>query len=192
MTTVKDGEHGAVLHYVSLNTCVLGWVMERATGLAVPQLLSREVWSKLGTQDDAYIALDGAGSAQLDGGFCSSLRDLARFDQMLCQGGMFNGRLVVPRWWIDDLRSGGNKSTFAASQDAAVLPPGASYRSCFWVSERSDHVSFMGLGMYGQMVYINQEVELVVAKFSSQARPADDTLAAHSFAAFESLADALA
>jgi hypothetical protein len=192
MTTVKDGEHGAVFHYMSLNGCVLGWVMERAPGLAVSQLLSREVCSKLGTQDDAYIALDGAGSAQLDGGFCSSLRDLARFGQMLCQGGVFNGRLVVSRWWIDDLRSGGNKVTFAASQDAAVLTPGASSTSCFWVSERSDHVSFMGFGMYGQMAYLNQEAELVVAKFSSQPRPADDGLTAHSVAALESLADALA
>ena len=67
---------------MSLNTIVLGWVMERATGIAMPSL-SDKLWSRIGAEDDTYIALDGAGSAQLDGGFCSSLRDLARFGQML-------------------------------------------------------------------------------------------------------------
>ena len=191
-STKKDGRHGGIFHYVSLNTCVLGWVMERATGLSVPQLLSREVWSKLGTQDDAYIALDGAGSAQLDGGFCSSLRDMVRFGQMLCQGGVLYDRLVVPRWWMDDLERGGDKTTFAASEKAVMLPPGASYRSCFWISDLSDHVSIIGIGMYGQMLYVNREAELVVAKFSSQPRPSDSTTTAHTFAALESMADALA
>jgi hypothetical protein len=85
--THKEGEHGALFHYVSLNTFVLGWAMERATGLSVPELIRTHVWSKLGTEHDAYILLDGAGSAQLEGGFASSLRDMARFGLMLCQGG---------------------------------------------------------------------------------------------------------
>jgi CubicO group peptidase (beta-lactamase class C family) len=191
-TTLKEGEHAAVFHYVSLNTDVLGWVMERATGLAMPRLLSSEVWSKLGTQDEAYIALDGAGTAQSDGGFCSSLRDLARFGQMLCLEGIVNGRRVVPDWWIRDTRTAGNKTTFAASQDAAMLPAGASYRNCFWVSERADHTTFMGLGMYGQMIYVNQKADVVIAKFSSQPRAADDELTAHTFHAFESLLPQLA
>ena len=78
-TTRKEGEHGAVFHYVSLNTIVLGWVMERATGLSVPELIKTHVWSKLGAEHDAYLLLDGAGSVQLDGGLSCSLRDLARF-----------------------------------------------------------------------------------------------------------------
>ena len=190
-TTVKNGEHGESFHYVSLNTVVLGWVMERATGVAVPRLLSDELWSRLGTEDDAYIALDGAGSAQLDGGLCSSLRDLARFGQMLLQDGSFGGRQVVPARLVEEVRGGGDKAAFAASPDSAMLPSGGSYRDCFWVCERADHTTFMGLGMYGQMLYVNQEAGLVVAKFSSQFRPADDALGAHTFHALETLAEVL-
>jgi CubicO group peptidase (beta-lactamase class C family) len=50
----------------------------------------------------------------------------------------------------------------------------------------------MGLGMYGQMLYVNQEAGLVVAKFSSQLRPAEEKLWAHTFHALESLAEVLA
>ena len=73
-----------------------------------------------------------------------------------------------------------------------MSPPGASYRSCFWVSELTDHVAFMGVGMYRQMLYVNRTAGLVVAKFSSQPRPADNVPIAHTFAALESIAAALA
>lgn len=191
-TTVKDGQHGRELHYVSLNTDVLGWVMERATDSAMPELIAREVWSRLGTEDDAYIALDGAGSAQLDGGFCCSLCDLARFALMLLQGGSIGGRCVVPAWWIDDICTNGDTAAFAAAPDCGLLPRGWSYRSGFWVGERTDHIPFMGLGMYGQMVYVHREADVAVVKFSSQPRPADDALVTRTFWALESLAAVLA
>ena len=174
-TTQAEGEHGRQFHYVSLNTNVLGWVMERAAGVSVPRLIATEVWSKLGGEHDAFIALDGAGSAQLESGFASSLRDLARFGQMLCQGGVFAGQLVVPTRWIRDILVGGDKKAFAASADADLLPSGA-YRSGFWVSDREDHIIFLGLGKYGQMLYVNQHAGVVIAKFSSQPRPSDDAL----------------
>ena len=187
-TTVKEGQHGRVLHYVSLNTDVLGWVMERAAGSRMPDLIAQEVWSKLGAEDDAYIALDGAGSAQLDGGLCCSLRDLGRFALMLLQGGCIDGRRVVPASWIDDVRTGGNTAAFAAAPDCGLLPSGWSYRNCFWVGERTDHIPFMGIGMYGQMVYINREADVAVVKFSSQSRAADDVVVTRTFRALESLA----
>ena len=191
-TSVRDGDHGAHFHYVSLNTMVLGWVMERASGVSMPRLLSERLWSRLGAEDDAYIALDGVGSAQLDGGFCSSLRDLGRFGQMLLQGGSIEGHRVVPPWFVEHIRERGDQAAFAASPDSTVLPSGGSYRDCFWVCRRSDHTTFMGLGMYGQMLYVNQEAGLVVAKFSSQPRPAEEALWTHTFYALETLAEVLA
>jgi CubicO group peptidase (beta-lactamase class C family) len=190
-TTVADGEHGRVLHYVSLNTNVLGWVMERATGRPVPELLHGEVWSKLGAEHDAYIALDGAGSAQLDGGFCSSLRDLARFGLMLANGGRLAGRTVVPGWWIDDVRRNGDQSAFAASDDPDMLP-GGSYRSCFWVAEQDGRTVLLGIGMYGQMLFVDPDLRVVVAKFSSQPRAGLAAPITRTFHALHALAAALA
>lgn len=189
-TTKKDGEHGASFHYVSLNTNVLGWVMERVTGVPIPRLIAREIWGKLGGEHDAYIALDGAGSAQLEAGFASSLRDLARFGQMLCQGGVFAGQLVVPSHWIADTQERGDKRIFAASADAGLLPGGA-YRNGFWVSDRGDHKAFVALGKYGQMLYVNQKIGVVIAKFSSQPRPSDDALTTLGFLGCDALAQAL-
>jgi CubicO group peptidase (beta-lactamase class C family) len=188
---VKEGEHGGLFHYVSLDVQVLGWVMERAAGASVPELISREVWGKLGTEHEAYIALDGAGSAQLEGGFCSSLRDLARFALMIAGDGEIAGRRVVPAAWIEDAATNGDAAAFAASESGGVYPCG-SYRSNFWVSRAADHVAVMGLGIHGQDFYVNREAGVVAAKFSSWPVAYDEGLDAHEFALFESLAQQLA
>jgi CubicO group peptidase (beta-lactamase class C family) len=193
--TRKEGEHGAVFHYVSLNTFVLGWVMERATGMSVPDLIRTRVWSRLGTEHDAYILLDGAGSAQLEGGFAASLRDLARFGLMLHQGGVFNGQQVVPRSWLEDVKHNGDKRAFAAAAvewDGPRSYDGCSYRSCFWVSEFDDHISFSGVGWLGQRVYVNQEAGVVIAMFASRPPALEDELGAHAYQACEDLARILA
>lgn len=194
-TMQKAGEHGRVFHYVSLNTVVLGWVMERATGVAMPRLISDRVWSALGTEHDAYIALDGAGSAQLEGGFCCSLRDLARFGRMLCEGGAAGGRQVVPPAWLDDVRGGGDKGAFAAAAEAWVAArsrDGGSYRSGFWVTEAAGHVTFSAAGWLGQRVHVVPKAGVVIALFSARPQALDDELGAHVFCACEDLAAALA
>ena len=191
----KKGEHGEVFHYVSLNTFVLGWVMERATGTSMPELLRTRLWSKLGTEHDAYILLDGAGSAQLDGGFASSLRDLARFGLMLSQDGAFGGAQVVPAWWIDDVRRHGDKAAFkaaAATWDDPRSYEGCSYRDCFWVCETDDHIAFSGVGWLGQRVYVAQDTGVVVAMFSSRPQDREDEMGAHTVPACEDLSRLLA
>jgi CubicO group peptidase (beta-lactamase class C family) len=191
--TAGEGEHGGAFHYVSLNLQVLGWVMERATGTPLPELIGRELWSELGTEHDAYIALDGAGSAQLEGGFCSSLRDLARFGLMLCRGGKAEARQVVPARWIDDTERGGDREAFAAAgiPESQYLPE-PSYRNNFWVAAPPGSAVFMGVGIFGQFLYVNRAAQLVVAKFATQPTFDDALLLAHDFRAAESLADALA
>lgn len=163
----KRGEHGREFLYASLNINVLAWVMERATGASMPELIRGEVWSKLGGEHDAYIALDAVGSAQAESAVCSSLRDLARLGLALCDRGVIGGRQAVPGQWIDEVCAGGDRVAFARAVSDEVMP-GPSYRRNFWVSQSPDHTAFMGSGIYGQMLYVNPGAGVVVAKFSTQ------------------------
>lgn len=193
-TTRRRGEHGTVFHYVSLNTIVLGWAMERATGVPMAELIRERVWRRLGAEHDAYIALDVAGSAQLDGGLCCSLRDLARFGLMLCRGGEALGGQVVPAAWLEDVKHNGDKCTFAtaaAEWGDARSYEGCSYRSCFWVRETPHEIAFSAVGWLGQRVYVVQETGVVIALFSSRPPALEDELGAHAYQACEDLARAL-
>jgi len=67
-----DGKHGGRFHYVSPNSDLLGWVIERATGQRFADLMSRYLWKPMGAQHSAYITWTGwarrgapAASAQL-------------------------------------------------------------------------------------------------------------------------------
>lgn len=43
-TMRKAVEHGVDFHYVSTNTDLLGWILERVSGVDFSTLLSREIW----------------------------------------------------------------------------------------------------------------------------------------------------
>ncbi len=160
-------EHGGCFDYRSILTDLLGWVLERASGLRLPELLSREIWAPMGAEFDADVTVDRHGSALADGGICAALRDLGRFGQMYLQDGSFNGRAVAPKEWVVDCRTGDEevRRAFAESPEGATMP-GWFYRNKWWVKDAADGV-FMGLGIYGQMVYVNQAAGMVGVKVST-------------------------
>ena len=166
------GEHGAKFHYVSANTEVLGWVLERVSGLSFAELLSREIWQPMGAECDAYIALDRLGAPVACGGLCVTLRDLARFGQLHLQGGAVDGRQIVPRSWIEDTVSRGDNGVWTRGERVEQWPRG-SYRNQWWVSG-DDHGVYCGFGIHGQVVYVDPAAGVVIAKQSTHPLAWDD------------------
>jgi len=164
----SSGAHGERFHYVSPNSDLLGWIIERAAGRPYAELLSDLIWRPMGAAHDATVTIDKAGAARSAGGICTTLRDLARFGEMLRQGG--NG--IVPREWIDDIRGNGDRSAWTRGDMATMLPQGR-YRSK-WYLTGNDHDAWSAIGIHGQWLYIDPQAKLVIAKFSSQALPVDD------------------
>jgi CubicO group peptidase (beta-lactamase class C family) len=78
MLTQSDGAHGGPLHYVSPNTDLLGWVIERATGRRYAELMSELLWKRIGAEYPAYVTVDRLGAPRAAGGLCVTVRDLAR------------------------------------------------------------------------------------------------------------------
>ena len=76
----SDGPHGGRFHYVSPNTDLLGWVIERATGERYADVMSRLVWLPLGAERSAYITVDRLGAPRCAGGFCATDRKSTRLN----------------------------------------------------------------------------------------------------------------
>ena len=84
--TLKETRpHGGPVHYVSPNSDLLGWVVERATGRRYAELMSERVWKKIGAERSAYVTVDRLGAPRCAGGMCTTLRDLARVGQWLIE-----------------------------------------------------------------------------------------------------------
>ncbi|HET9694359.1 MAG TPA: 6-aminohexanoate hydrolase, partial [Steroidobacteraceae bacterium] len=122
------------------------------------------LWSRLGAEGDAFIALDRAGNATVAGGFNARLRDLARFGEMMRLGGKFNGRQVVPAAVVERIRQGADRDAFAQAGFSTLA--GWSYRDQWWIAH-DDHGVFMARGIHGQAIYVDPKAEVVIARFAS-------------------------
>ena len=103
-TVKKEGEHGEAFGYKTANTDALGWIIARVTGRSVADLLSERIWRQLGAEQDAYFSVDAIGTPFAGGGLNTGLRDLARFGEMIRNDGRLNGRQIVPKAVVDDIR----------------------------------------------------------------------------------------
>ncbi|TGT75119.1 class C beta-lactamase-related serine hydrolase [bacterium M00.F.Ca.ET.159.01.1.1] len=149
-------EHGKSFEYRSVETDVLAFIMERVTGKRLAQLVSDELWQKLGADESACFTVDSAGYALAEGGFNATLRDYGRFGQLI----LANGGGVIPAEWIESTRSGKHGPNFNPS-----LPEG-SYRNQFWIEDPRSR-SLMCRGVFGQLIHINWEHGMVVVKLST-------------------------
>jgi hypothetical protein len=178
LTTLKKrhGAHGTEFRYISANTDTMGWVLERATHTDYAQLVSQELWSKLGAERDAYVLLDGFQTAYTDPGLNMTLRDLGRFSQMVLQRGLYNGQQIVSGDWIEDIRHGGDPEAWRKGPEYSYFRTlsgyeNGSYRSYWYVADpRRGH--FTAIGLAGQLIVIDPASNTIVVKFSSHATPA--------------------
>ncbi len=183
VTLKKEGEHGQAFAYKTANAEVLAWVVKRASGKSLADLMSEQIWSKLGVEQDAYFQIDRIGSESGGGGLNTTLRDLARFGEMMRNDGRANGQQVIPAAVVQDIRKGGDPAHFAKAGMSTLA--GFSYRNMWWVSGNA-HGMFMARGIHGQTIYIDPKAEVVIVRYASHpiaGNAANDPVTLPAFAA---------
>ncbi|MET4328676.1 CubicO group peptidase (beta-lactamase class C family) [Bradyrhizobium sp. i1.15.2] len=159
----EEGAHGETFAYKTVNTDVMAWVMARVTGRSFAQLLHGRLWAPLGCEEDGYLIVDPAGLPNAGGGLSATLRDLARFGELMRCEGEWNGKQLIPAAVVHDVQRG---------VDPAKCPnmpqPGYSYRSMWWVTH-NELGAFEGRGIHGQLLHVAPKAEMVVARFASHA-----------------------
>ncbi len=145
-------EPGTDWQYVSIDTHVLGMVIRGATGRSVAELMSDRIIAKLGQDRDAYYLTDGEGVAFVLGGLNLTTRDYARFGAMIEQDGRWQGKQIVPKDWIAE------STTASAPTDPGEI--GYGYQ--WWIPVGAQPGEFMGRGIYGQYLYIDQARDVVI------------------------------
>lgn len=148
--TTRAAEPGSRWHYVSIDTHVLGMVIRGATGRDIPELLNTRILAPLGLEADPYYLSDGQGVSFVLGGLNLRTRDYARFGQMIAQGGQWQGKQVVPRDWVEAM-------TGPQARD------GSDYGFQWWIPPNPAPGEVMAQGIYGQWIYINPGLGVVIA-----------------------------
>jgi CubicO group peptidase (beta-lactamase class C family) len=191
-TIQNSHEHGGPFRYVSLVTDVLGWVLERVGDERFANLFAREIWSAIGAERDAEIMLDSAGFPLVEGGICTTLRDLGRFGLMCLQGGVLSGRQVVPSEWLGRIGTRDQQliDAFADAPEYDPAKPDAFYHDCWWITDAARGI-YSGVGVNGQELLVHHPSRSVVVKFSSHPEFEDPTLFALQDAGMLALCESL-
>lgn len=159
---IKDGRPGRGQYapgehyfYNNWDFNVLGAVFEKETGLTIGEAL--EVWLAipLGMQDynQKHVFYDKQGS---DSDFRTyrihmSARDLARLGALVAQDGVWDGKQLISKEWIE-------KSVKPYSETNNYFYDGFGYS--WWLNSELDAVAADGWG--GQFMLVNREQDLVL------------------------------
>jgi len=163
-----DGPHGERFRYLSPTIDVLGWVCAQAAGTTWAEAVERHLWQPCGAELGASVTLDREGTPRAAGGMSALPRDLARLGLLVAE----RRTDVIDADFLDDLLHAGDRERWARGDFASLFPEGA-YRSCWYAPNLDDDV-VLGIGIHGQMVYVDVAREIVVVVLSSFSVPDDD------------------
>lgn len=164
-------DHGTQYIYSPANTETLGWIVTRVLQQDWQEAFADRIWSRLGAEHDAFITVDPQGHGFATAGVNATLRDLARLGLMLEGEGYFNGQQIVARSFIDDTRNGDEavRAAFENSRERTRLGDQAFYRNQFRVID-SEAGEFVALGAFGQLIYVNMNLDVVGVFLSTNLR----------------------
>lgn len=123
MKTLKnEAEPGTRWQYNTGETNLIGVLVAKATGKTISQYLSEKVWMPYGMSQDAEWLLNEGGKEI--GGCCISatIRDYTLFGQFAMNGGVVDGRSIVPDGWFAK----------AGTKQADIGVPGRGYGYQWW------------------------------------------------------------
>ncbi|MCY4256290.1 MAG: serine hydrolase [Gammaproteobacteria bacterium] len=155
-------EHGRNFLYSPANTEIIAWSISRAYQRNWQEVLSENLWSKLGAERDALVVVDPAGHGFATAGAGAALRDLARLGLMIEGNGNYSGRQIVPASWIRGTVAGndGVRQAMNDEEEFARFGKAVFYHNQFRVLD-SFEGELLALGGLGQMIYVNQRRDLV-------------------------------
>jgi len=167
------GVHGGKIRYASATAEIGGWVISKVTNKPLEQVISEEIWSKLGTSGETYTMVDPALKMVSTGGLNTTLRDYARFGMVLANHGRINGVQVIPEAVIKKITSNGDHPSWKASDFVYMEPVIKSYRSYWYITENKNRGVF-AWGIHGQHMYVDPTNNIVIVQMSSLPNQAED------------------
>ncbi|MCH2021928.1 MAG: beta-lactamase family protein [Saprospiraceae bacterium] len=154
----QDYEPETHFVYKSITTQILGICLEKAIGKSYATYLEEKLWNPLGMKYDAYVTLDSKKNhnTRAFGGLALTAKDMAKFGQLLLKDGNWEGKQLIPLWFIKKLKNRTMNKWFG-------------YSFSFW---RNGHEStdfetnqnFYAAGLHGQYIFIAPEEKMVVVR----------------------------
>lgn len=142
--------------YKSVNTEILGLILERATGKSITEYLDEKIWRPLQMEYDASWSIDKKNNG-LEKAFCcinARARDFAKFGRLYLNGGNWNGQSIVPNDWV--------KKSLEPNQEKGAAEY---YNRQWWIGPAQK--DFAAIGHLGQYIYVLPLKNLIIVRLGT-------------------------
>ncbi len=184
LETTRANPPGSTFNYSTLDTFVLGWVLERATGTPLATYTRDKLWGPLGAEADAFWLADGprgAGRELAGMGYNATLRDFGRLGLLMLLDGKRGDTRVLPEGWMREA--------------TRMLPTGGGefpgYGLQIWQVD-DEPGAFAAVGLAGQFIYVHPASDTVIVKLSHYPPVEPDYVTPETMAYFKAVSRALA
>lgn len=143
---------------------LLTWALAESNRQPLASIFCETVLGKLRPESPVFWLTDPKG-IELSGGLALSLRDFARFGQMLIEAGTGVNRSKIPNWFIETL-TGSRGIRKTNPPELTGLKKGSESRYGF-VHLGGEPNRIAILGPYGNSLYIDFDHRLVIALFAT-------------------------
>jgi CubicO group peptidase (beta-lactamase class C family) len=171
----RETTPGEKFNYNTGETNLAGALLRSAIGNNLATYLSHKIWRPFGMEKDADWMLHEPAGGEV-GGCCimATLRDYARIGIFAMNGGVLrDGTRVLPENWMAD--------------SVAPSKGSAGYGYYWWLR---DNGTYAGVGIFGQMVWIDPKSKIVIVTHSAWPKATDRELSLHRGLLIEALAAA--
>ena len=153
-------EPGKYFCYKSGDTQILSLVLANATGKSTTQFMQDELWSKIGTESDAWWSLDDKDG--IEKAYCciySTARDFARLGKLYLNNGKWKNTQIVSKAYVD------LALTPNLLLDKETLKPTQTYGLQWWIyPNRFNEKVYYARGILGQYIIMIPEKNMVIVR----------------------------
>ena len=156
---------GKRFNYQSGNSQLLGFIIEKATKTDLSKYAYDKIWSKIGTEHDAYWSLDKENGAEK--AFCclyGTSRDFGRLGKLIAQNGAWEGNEIIPAWYMEEMVKNPKMTT-----EEGV--PNLRYGLHIWTYYGGKNPVYYCRGILGQYILSIPAEELVIVRTGSKRNP---------------------
>lgn len=156
-------EPGKTFRYLSGNTILLGFILEKATGKSISTYASEKLWQPLGAKNKAIWSLDAENGEEKS--YCcfnSNAPDFARLGELFLDSGKVNGKQIVSTDYVLN-------SVKIADLDDPNGGKQKKYGYAWWIMpEYKGHYVYYARGILGQYILCIPDLKMVVVRLGAK------------------------
>ena len=154
---------GRIHRYESINTVILGLILQNATGKTITDYAQEKLWKPLGAQHPALWSVDNKNGVEKS--YCcfnATALDFAKIGQLVLNNGVWNGKRIISERY---LKLATSPAVYLKDETNAVL---TYYGYQWWIINYKGMEIPYARGILGQYIFVIPQKNAVVVRLGKK------------------------